>query len=315
MVTDDRFEADHRPGCMQLSASLMPCLIVPPEHRPRWAPSPYSYGLHLLGDVPLPEGDLKTLRRGKLMEPVGKVLLREDHGIDLHREQERREYVDLPAVTYLDGLVDRGQPLVAGASAEWAIEFKSMPERVYREHWADGPPLWVRIQCQAQQMISDGFLAGCLIVPIVIRYAGNPDVPTIYQEPHNEKIGQMLMETGRLFLDMLRARELPPPDETVASYDALMKSLKIEPEATVVLADDEAAQQFLWWQQAKHQRNGGEQIKNAAKRWFAARAGNAAVIELPGIGRIERKQVKVSADKEPRPARTDVRWTLREIAE
>jgi hypothetical protein len=122
----------------------------------------------------------------------------------------------------------------------------------------------------------------------------------------------MLLAAGRQFLEMLHRRELPAPDETVSSYEALTKALKIEPEEVVTLADEAAAYQFAWWMMAKEQRKGGEAIENSAKRFFAARAGNAAVIDIPGVGRIERKTVNVKAEGQPRPARTDLRWTLKE---
>lgn len=297
-----QFAADHAPGAMKLSASLWPCLVLPPEHRPQWLPSPYSYGLHLRGDAPLPEGDVKTLRRGKLLEPVGKVLLLEDRGIEINHEQARRERRDVPALCYLDGMA---------YGTTWAVEFKSMPERIYRDQWDGEPPWYPRIQAQAQMAI-DAELAGVLIVPIVISYAGNPDIPAIYEEPRDDQAGAMLVEQGQAFLEMLRAGELPAPDETVASYDALMKVLKIQPQETIELADAEALDQFRVWQMAKAQKSGGQRLEEAAKRYFALRAGNAAVIEIPGMGRIKRKQVDVSAEKKPRPARTDVRWSLEE---
>ena len=58
------FDADHRPGAMTLSASRWPCLVLPPELRPGWMCSPYSYALHLTGQEPLPNGDEATLERG-----------------------------------------------------------------------------------------------------------------------------------------------------------------------------------------------------------------------------------------------------------
>jgi len=96
----------------------------------------------------------------------------------------------------------------------------------------------------------------------------------------------------------------------VASYEAIKRTLRLDPEETVVLGDDESARQFVWWQQAKHQARAGDEMCEAAKRYFAARAGNASVIAIPGVGRIERKAVQVKAEVQPRPARTDVRWTF-----
>lgn len=300
----DQFAEDHEPGSMTLTASAMPCLIVPPEYRPRWAPSPLSYALHLRGDAPMPSGDAKTLRRGKLMESVGRELLRMDHSIALVAEQVRCARPDLPAVCWLDG--------VMAERDNWAVEMKSMTRRTYEEDWLDGPPLWTRVQAQAQQMISPE-LVGVLIVPIVIdTWTGNPEIPAVYEELRDENIGTMLADTGRGFLEMIHHGELPAPDETIASYDAVMRTLKLDERKAVTLADVADAAQFRWWQQAKHQRQAGEKMEEASKRYFAMRAGSASVIELPGVGRIERKQVNVSAEKQPRPERTDLRWYLKE---
>jgi hypothetical protein len=297
---EDLFEADHAPGAMQVTASSWGCLILPPEHRPRWMASPYSYALHLTGREPMPQGDAKTLRRGKLMEPIGRELLRMDHQIDVVEIQPRRERPDVPAVCYLDGLVDAG----------WAVEMKSMPDRIYQDQWEGGPPWYVRVQAQAQMAI-DQELAGVLIVPIVTGYSGNPDVPRVYEEPRDAGIGDLLVITARQFLGMLGRGELPAPDETIASYDAWSRTVEIGVVKTV-LADDADAAQFRAWQMAKDQETGGEKLVAASKRYFAARAGDASVIWIPGVGQITRKQVPVKAEIEPRPARTDLRWSLKE---
>jgi hypothetical protein len=302
----DQFALDHAAGSMQLSASMMPCLIVPPAYRPRWAPSAFAYGLHLRGDSPLPSRATDIMRTGSMMEPVAARLLRAYHGITITTSPDdlgrvRRHRADLPAVTYLDGLVDD----------ETATEIKNVRSWVYRDNWASGPPLWIKAQAQAQMLI-DPNLARILIVPVVIGSDECPRVLQVYEEPRDPAVGEMLLETGLAFLEMLRDGELPDPDETVSSYDAMMRTFKIDRDETVVLADDHAAEMFRMWQVDKLKARSGEDGEKAAKRYFAARAGPAAVIEIPGIGRIERKAVEVAAEMVPRPSRTDIRWILKE---
>lgn len=303
MKAVDQFSADHAPGNLVLTASRWPCLVLQPDLRPKWLCSPYSLALHMLGREPMPNGDAKTLRRGKLMESVGKVLLDEDHGTLLSAEQVRCERAEIPAVCYLDGL-----------SGAWGVEFKSMPERIYRSDWHSGPPWYPRIQAQAQMAINQE-LVGVLIAPIVMDYAGNPEIPQVYEEPRDPFIGSMLVDTGRDFLAMLRRGELPPPDETVASYEAIKRTLKLEPDSVVTLDDEESAMKFTAWQMYKHEEKAGRAGDEACKRFFAAKTSNASVIELPGVGTITRKRVEIKAEKEPRPARTDLRWILRELSE
>ena len=298
------FAEDHAPGAMKVTASSWGCLILPPDLRPRWMASPYSYGLHLMGREPMPQGDAKTLRRGKLMEPVGRELLRMDHQIEVVEIQPRRERLDVPAVCYLDGLVDTG----------WAVEMKSMPDRIYQNQWDEGPPWYVRVQAQAQ-MATDQELAGVLIVPIVTGYSGNPEVPRVYEEPRDASIGDLLVSTARQFLAMLGRGELPSPDETTASFDAWSKAAHIDPDDTMVLADDEDAKQFRMWQMAKEQRQGGDKTEQACKRYFAMRGGDSGTLEIPGVGVITRKEVHVKAETTPRPARIDKRWSLKEASE
>jgi hypothetical protein len=301
------FEADHASGCRTLSASLMPCLVIPPEHRPRWAPSPLSYAMHLSGKSPFPRKTSKLLQAGRMMEPVATRLLAADHGIvvtthsgDLGRV--RRERADIPAVTYLDGLVDD----------ETAIEIKNTRSWMYRDNWADGPPIWIRVQAQAQLLI-DQSLARVLIVPVVMTSAEYPEVPQIYEELRDDAIGNMLLETSWELLSILARGELPEPDETIASYQALMRVLRLDPAETVVLADERDAEQLQWWLMAKKQAKAGDEMCDGCRRYFSTRMRHAARAEIPGVGLIERKSVAVSAEKEPRPSRVDVRWSLKEV--
>jgi hypothetical protein len=297
------FEADHRPGAMKLSASRWPCLILPPDLRPGWMCSPYSYALHLTGQEPLPDGDEATLERGLMAEHIGVPLLAKHHGIEVVDRQARRERADIPAVCWLDGRI-QGRPI--------AVEMKSMGEMVWRRDWQDGgeAPWQPRIQAQGQ-MTLDQTLEAVLLVPIVIGWSGNPRIPQIYEERRDAVIGNMLVETGRNFIAMLARGELPDPDETSSSYGALMRTLKLDPSETVVLDQERDAEQFGWWQQAKKQAKAGEEMCDSCRRYFSIRMGHAARADLPGAGHIERKQVQVAAEKQLRPARVDVRWSLR----
>jgi hypothetical protein len=287
-----------------MTSSRVPCLVLPPELRPRWMPSPLSLAQHMLGIVAI-EAEGKVLRRGKLLEPVGKVLLAEDFGIELVAEQVRYELPDLPAACHVDGVIrPDGEDVL--------VEMKSMPDRVYPEQWADGPPLHVVVQVQFQLALAE--VERAIVMPITVDYAGGFEVPQLHELRYDQSIIDLLLTTSREFLNMLRAGELPAPDETVASYEAIMRTLKIQAQKTVVLNDERSAEMFRDWQVDRRRLRAGETGDEAAKRYFAARVGDAAVVELPGVGRIERKQVVVPAEKVLRAAYTKTQWNLKEQA-
>lgn len=277
-MTDDRFAADHAPGAMKLSASRMPCLVLPPEHRPSWMPSPYAYGAHLLGLAPLPDGDNAMTRRGRRMELVGEVCAVEDHGLTVLGRQVRHELEAVPAVTYLDLVTSRAP-----------LELKTVERRDYERKWDGRPPLHVRTQAQAQAWIGgfDLILIGAIVV-------GSYREPTleIYEEPVHAGMQALMRERCEIFMAGLRGGRLPAMDESASSYGAWAEMAQFVEGERLRLLDPEAIERAREWRLAREGAKLARETDDACKAWFAARCGDAETIELADDTLITRKRIE-----------------------
>lgn len=213
MSSDAQFSADHAPGSMVPTASAMPCLFIPRELLPAWAPSPYGYALHLVGQVPFPSLDSAILRRGRWLEPCGRMAVQDEYQIEVIRPNGddnshlRRYRKDIPAACWLDDITTTGD----------AVEYKSVSERTYREFWADGPPDVVLGQVHAQMAI-DPTLPRVIVVAVVFGYAAlRVERFDIERDP---EIVELIADTTNAFVEMLRRGELPEYDASAASYTA-----------------------------------------------------------------------------------------------
>jgi len=289
----DQFQIDHAPGNRVITASRWPSLVTPPEHRPAWMPSPLALALHMTGEAPL-EAEGSHLRLGKLMEPVGEACLREDYGMTLDAVQPRYERPDVPALCYPDG-----------RAGDALVEFKYLlgGERQYVEQWSDGPPLHVRAQAQAQALISG--LGRVYIVPIIIGYGVRIEM---FEEPADPNVAEVLLDAVRQFMAILDRRELPAADATPSSYEALMRTLRIQPEKRVTLDSPETAAIVQAWRATRQERLDAEKIEEIAKRRLAADAGDASEIHLADGSVVRRTSVTRKADPNPKPQPESTYW-------
>ena len=276
-MAEDRFAADHAPGAMVLSASRIPCLVLPPDQRPRYMPSPLAYALHLRGDVPLSGADDGRTRRGKRLEPLGESCAVEDHGMVVLGRQVRAARDDIPAVTYLDLVTDRGP-----------LELKTINESALAA-WTPRPPLHVRIQAQAQAMIANVQLV--LIGALVIDWFGEFRMEVV-EEPAHSGMQDLLLERCGKFMDVLRAGDLPPPDESESSYRAWSAMAHFAKGETALLAEPEAVERAARWRQARADCKAAEAVEEACRLYFFANApSDAERIELLDGTVIARKAI------------------------
>jgi hypothetical protein len=294
----DRFAAEHGPGAMVLSASRMPCLVLPLEQRPRFMPSPLSYALHLRGDVPLPGSDNSRTRRGKRLEPLGEACAVEDHGLTIVDRQVRVEMPELPALTYLDLMTADGVPL----------ELKTVNEDTFERLWTPRPPLAVRVQAQAQAMIANVELV--LIGALVIDWYGEFRME-LFEEPRHSGMQALLLERSREFMEALVAGELPPPDESESSYAAWAATARFAKGETVLLAEPEAVERARRWRQARADLKAAQAVDEASRMWFSCHSPqDAERIELLD-GTVVKRTVSERRGYTVAPGRS-VTWRLEE---
>lgn len=283
LMSDERFEQDHAPGGRALTASRWPGLVLDPQVRPSWMPGPLALALHMRGDVPL-ESEGKHLELGHMMEGPAEKLLARYHGILLDQLQPRFERSDIPAVCYPDALVRGGERLV---------EIKTVigGQRAYEERWGAGVPLHVRVQAQAQSLISG--IPVVLVVPIIIGYA---DIRCeVIEEPADPAIQDVLMDAGQDFIAILATGGLPEADASESSYRALLRTTTLAKGKSVLLDGPELVDLANAWRRAKDASKGAEETCERAKHQFAALLGDAEQGVLDDGSIVRRSLVKESS--------------------
>jgi hypothetical protein len=292
-MTDDRFIADHAPGAKWITASRWPALVLGPADRPKWMPSPYALGCHMLGTAPFDDGEKAHLRRGKLLEPVGARLAIEDHGLKLIAEQERVTREDVPALAYIDLTTENAR-----------IELKTLNERDFLEKWNGRPPLGPRVQAQAQMVITGD--EWCYVGAIVLGYM---EIRLeLFEERRHPAMGQLLLDRAGEFLEILRRGDLPPMDESASSYAAWAETARFAEGERLRLLDPEAITRSQEWRLARKGAKLARQTDEECKAWFAARCGEAEIIELPDGTTINRK--KINRDGYSVQPSSFVQWRL-----
>ena len=291
-MADPRFDSDHAPGALVPTASATPCLFVARERLPAWMPTPYTYALHLTGQVPFPELDTAILKRGRWLECAGRAAIQDEFGLVPHAVDLRREALTIPLRCWLDDIV----------AADTAVEYKSVSERDFAEHWADGPPDYPIAQASVQMTV-DQTLARVLIVPVIFGYAGIR--VERFEVARDPAIVDMIQATTAEFVALLRRGELPEYDGSEPSYRAW--SQRYAPGDVVLdLSDDaEARWRAEQWYQSKLDKADVEAAIEA-HRWYFSRVLDRAgdgysrirIASLPEdikLSRIERKAYSVAA--------------------
>lgn len=275
-MADDRFVTDHAPGNRVLTASRWPSLVLPPEQRPAWLPSPYALACHMAGLAPFDQGEKAHLRRGKLLEPVGARLAAEDYGLEIVAEQERVERADIPALAYIDLGTRQGR-----------VELKTVNERDFEREWNGKPPLYPRTQAQAQLAITgdDWCYVGAIVIGwMEIRLE-------LFEERRHDGMQELLLDRASEFLRTLERGDLPTQDESQSSYAAWSAFAQIAEGEKIRLLDPEAVERAAEWRAAKAAGSQSSEIDKACKAWFASRSGEAETIELVDGTVISRKRV------------------------
>jgi hypothetical protein len=276
-----QFYDDHKPGNRALTASRWPALVLPPDARPKWLPSPFALAAHMTGLVPLDQGEKAQMRRGKLLEPVGARLAVEDFGFEILAEQERVERVDIPALSYID--------LIAKTPTHpnVKIELKTVNDWDFDRDWGDKPPLYPRTQAQCQMAITGD--EWCYVGAIVLGFASIS--LRLFEEPRHEGMQSLLLDRAGEFLRTLERGDLPPQDETLSSYAAWAAMATLEEGETIYLSDPAAVERAAAWRAAKAAASEAKKVDEASKAWFAARCGEAERIELPDGTGLQRTRV------------------------
>lgn len=295
-MPDERFAADHAPGCSALTASRWPGLVLDPEVRPSWMPGPLALALHMRGEMPL-ESEGKHLELGLMMEGPAEKLLAKYHGIVIDQIQPRFERSDIPAICYPDALVHGGERLV---------EVKTVigGQRAYEERWGAGVPLHVRVQAQAQMLISG--IPIVLIVPVIIGYA---DIRCeVLEEIADPAMQGVMMEAAAEFMMIMATGGLPEPDASESSYRALLRTTTLARGKNILLPGDELVALAQLWRNAKTlERDVKDDCENA-KHTFAALMGDADQAVLDDGSIIKRSLIKASTYTVER--RESWRWSV-----
>lgn len=282
MADDDRFAADHAPGNRALTASRWPGLCLDPERRPTWLAGPLALALHMRGDVPL-EGEGKHLELGHLMEGPAEKLLAKYHGVQLETLQPRYERPDVPAICYPDALVRGGDRLV---------EIKTVigGQQAYAKRWPDGPPLHVRLQAQAQALISG--IPVVLIVPVIIGFA---DIRCeVIEERADADIQEIMLGAAYDFMAILNAGDLPAPDASASSYRALLATTTLAKGKSILLPGDELVELAEIWRESKATAKEADDLAERAKQTFAALMEDATEAVLDDGSIVRRSLIKAS---------------------
>jgi hypothetical protein len=295
----DQFQLDHAAGSLRVTASSWPTLVLAPDERPGWLPSPLAYGLHITGAEPLPPPGNEVLR-GKLLEPVAITLLHEAGHPEID-QQIRLQHRTIPALAYPDGLSRTVDPAQAHG-----YEIKVVDARDYERDW-NPAPLYPRLQAQAQ--MACGGHPVTLIVPLVVGYK-TIELGQIVEEPRRSDVIEVLEFAATEFLQGLERGKLPAPDTSMSSYRALQAITDLRDER-IELAGPEAEEWLAEWLEGQRNTNRGNAAKkqiDRCKAWLAAQAGSASEIVI-GDTVIKRKLVEVAAHEVK--ANQHWRWTIK----
>lgn len=123
------------------------------------------------------------------------------------------------------------------------------------DSWADGPPPYVRIQVQAEMMVTGAIAA---IIPVLLGGFG-PLKFRAYRVDRDPEMEADLKTIGAAFLNYLDAREMPPGEP--ASLESLRRVMRVPNK--VVLVDDAPVTEWKLLRQFRL--NLEKQVQQAAK--------------------------------------------------
>jgi hypothetical protein len=288
----DRFAEVHAAGSGIITGSGVAALF----NRSRWWNGAFDYLAHVSGKVPKRTEESVRMRWGKVLEPAVIELVAEKRGWKAQRINAYASHPDLagflasPDALAWDGAPD---PLVG--------EVKLVSSDVFRKEWIDpdtgepDPPLSVKLQHQSQFACCREAERGFIGVAVHDPWADLD--PIVFDAPRHEPTIRLIEQRVTWARELLDRGELPDPVEGEASLE-VMGQLGA-PTRTVTLDNDEARARFSAWRQARLDAKAADAAEKAAKEWFARRAMDAKLIEVPGAGAVSiamrnrREQVKV----------------------
>lgn len=282
---DGEFERVHAAGSGILTASQVPALFGHSRFAGR-----YAVAAHISGRVPLESADNPMTARGRRLEPIAAEMLEEDgYYVDHLKTGMYAKHLSIPNFAASpDAIAFRisetgGHPLL--------VEIKVVAEMVYREAWADGPPLEIELQHQAQFACCEGSLFG--VIAALVVGAFRLDLIT-YQTSRNNAAVKLIEDAARALLEILAAGEMPEPD-THESAAAVIQALHpIDPAKEIVLAGEQAkraAELCDLWKESAAARLKAQKDEAACKAWFLATAGDASRVLIGNDRRVEVKDV------------------------
>lgn len=290
------FAAEHGPGTKWLTASRAPALILPPDKRPAWMPSAYALAAHMLNLQSLPDaGDNPVVKRGKRLEPIALDILAEEGIVGTQARQVRLEHDSLSMLAYPDAVSFFPERQDMGV-----VEVKVVEARDYDESWGGKAPLAPRVQLHCQLACSD-FAFGA-IVPLVIGFK-KLELGEIVFEERWPDMTALIEERAALFLRLVELGKLPDPDDSASSYETLQKLVDLDPEKEIHLEGEAPRAWLTAWRDASARRLDAEKQEDAARRYFASRAGDATTITVDGDDRpltrklVRRKAYEVAASQ------------------
>lgn len=277
----------HAAGSGLLTASMVPALFGHSRFAGR-----YAIAAHISGKHPLPDVDNPMTRRGKLLEPVvAKMLEGEGFKVDRHDLGIFAKHLTIAGLGASPDVVvwddsDAPESLDPGIG-----EIKVVSELIYKDTWADGPPLEVELQHQCQYACCPGAEWG--VIAALVVGAFRLDL-IVYRTVRNPGAIKLIEDAARALLDMLDAGELPEPDTHESAAAVLQALHPVDPTKEIVLAGEDLAEASLRFDKmrvAAEQRLAAEKVEKVEKAWFMARAGDASRLLIGNDRRVEIKDV------------------------
>lgn len=281
------FDRVHAAGSGILTASMVPALFGHSRFAGR-----YAIAAHISGQCPLPEVDNPMTRRGKLLEPVvAKMLEGEDYAVDRHDLGIYARHATIEGFGASPDVVVWDESDVPASLEPGIGEIKVVSELIYKDTWADGPPLEVELQHQAQYACCPGAEWG--VIAALVVGAFRLDL-VVYRTTRNPGAIKLIEDAAKALLDMLAAGQLPEPDTHESAAAVLQALHPVDPCKEIALAGAEAVEAgrlFDDWKAASETRLAAEKTEKAAKAWFMARAGDASRLLIGNDRRVEIKDV------------------------
>jgi hypothetical protein len=279
------FDAAHAAGSRIITASSVPALFG----KSRFVGQTALY-YHLTGEVPLPPVDTVLTRRGRRYERLAAEDVAEAKGWRVEQVYGYAEHPKMGRRFLASPDTVAWQPIGSEWAGEDGIgEAKTVAEPIYEELWAEGPPLDVELQHQAQ-FATTGAKWGYISALVIGAF--RHDI-VVYETAPNPAAIELIEKAAEAFLALLDAGTPPEPDQHETSLRALhVLYPKADPGKILLMEDDESASRFDEWMRARDMRLSAEKAEKSAKEWFQAQAQDAGLIRLAGGRSIEIKVIE-----------------------